>query len=68
MDTIQVANEVNQLAWTMWPDDNHVIHAAKPADRHVGCTHPSHLFKALHDKLAMTDSNGKPTATPLGCS
>jgi hypothetical protein len=29
MGTVEV-KKVSQLAWTMWPDDERFIHAAKP--------------------------------------
>jgi hypothetical protein len=32
MDTVQVVKEVVQLAWTMWPDDECIIHVAKAAE------------------------------------
>jgi hypothetical protein len=34
---VQVGQEVLQLVGSVWPDDEGVIHVAKPADGLVGC-------------------------------
>jgi hypothetical protein len=51
MDTTQMAKEVNQIAWAMWPEDKCVIHIAKPAEEHV-CYHlHSHFFQVFHEEV-----------------
>jgi hypothetical protein len=44
MVTAQVVKEVDQLAWAMWPDDERVIHVAKPAEGLVRRRFGSYLF------------------------
>jgi hypothetical protein len=47
MDTIQAVKELRQLAWTMGPDDERVIHVVEPAERLVGRPFQSRFLKAL---------------------
>jgi hypothetical protein len=51
MDTIQVVKEVSQQAWTMWPDDECVIHVAKPAEGLMGHPLQCHFFKVFHEEV-----------------
>jgi hypothetical protein len=51
MDTIQVVKELQELAGTIGPDDEGVIHVVKPAEWLVGCPFQSHFFKVLHEKV-----------------
>jgi hypothetical protein len=36
MDPVQAVKEFSQLAGSMWPDDERVVHVAKPAEGLVG--------------------------------
>jgi hypothetical protein len=51
MDTVQVVKELQQLAWTMGPDDERVIHVAEPAERLVDRPIQSRFFKVLPTRL-----------------
>jgi hypothetical protein len=51
MDTVQVVKELRQLAWTMGPDDERVIHVAKPAEQLVGRPLQSRFLNVLHEEL-----------------
>jgi hypothetical protein len=44
---VQVVKEVDQLAWTMWPDNAHNIHIMKSIEGLVGHPIQSHLFKII---------------------
>jgi hypothetical protein len=52
MDTVQVVKKLRQLAWTMGPDDKHVIHAVKLAEWLVDRPLQSHFFKELHKEVS----------------
>jgi hypothetical protein len=49
MDTVQVAKELRQLAWTVGPDDGRVVHLAEP------------LKSRSMKNLPMTGDDGEPT-------
>jgi hypothetical protein len=51
MDAVQVVKELRQLAWTMGPDDERVIHVAKAAERLVDRPIQSRFFKVLHEEV-----------------
>jgi hypothetical protein len=50
MKSVQVIKEFCQLAGSMRPDDECVIHVAKPAERLIGRRLQSHFFKVFHEK------------------
>jgi hypothetical protein len=49
MDPVLEVKEFSQLAGSMWPDDERVVHVAKPAEGLVGRSLWSHFFKVLHE-------------------
>jgi hypothetical protein len=51
MDTIQVVKELRQLAWTMGPGDERIIHVAEPAEWLVDRRHQSRFLKMLHEEV-----------------
>jgi hypothetical protein len=51
MDTIQMVKELRQLAWTMGPGDERVIHVAEPAERLVDLSLHSCFLKVLHEEV-----------------
>jgi hypothetical protein len=51
MDTVQVVKELQQLAWTMGPDDEHVIHLVKQAQELVVRPLQRHFFKVLCEEV-----------------
>jgi hypothetical protein len=51
MDTVQVFKELRQLAWTMGPDDERVIHVAKPAELHVDRRLQSRFLKVFYEEV-----------------
>jgi hypothetical protein len=49
-DPVLVVKEFSQVAGSMWwPDDERVVYVVKPADRLMGRSLQSHLFKAPHE-------------------
>jgi hypothetical protein len=49
MKSVQVIKEFRQLVWSMQPDDECVIHVAKPAEGLIGRRLQSHFFKVFHE-------------------
>jgi hypothetical protein len=49
MKSVQVIKKFRQLARSMWPDDECVIHVAKPAEGLTGRRLQSHFFKIFHE-------------------
>jgi hypothetical protein len=51
MDTVQVVKELQQLAWTMRPDDKCIIHVVKSSKGLVVRPLQSHFFKVPHEEV-----------------
>jgi hypothetical protein len=51
LNVLVVVRELRQLAWTMVPDEERVIHVAKPAERLVVHPLPSLFFKVLSGEV-----------------
>jgi hypothetical protein len=49
MKSVQVIKEFRQLAGSTRPDDECVIHVAKPAEGLIGRRLQSHFFKIFHE-------------------
>jgi hypothetical protein len=49
MKSVKVIKEFSQLAGSMRPGDECVIHLAKPAEGLMGRRLQSHFFKVLHE-------------------
>jgi hypothetical protein len=63
MKSIQVIKEFCQLAGSMWPDDEYVIHVAKSAEGLIGRRLQSHFFKIFHE-LVCNDNHFTPQYNP----
>jgi hypothetical protein len=50
MNAVQVVTELRQLAWTVRPDNERVVHVAEPADGLVVRPFQSRFFKVLHEE------------------
>jgi hypothetical protein len=47
MNTVHMVEEVSQLAWSVWPHDERVVHVAEPAEGLMGHCLQSHFFITL---------------------
>jgi hypothetical protein len=63
-DTVQVVQEVHQLVGSVWPDDEAVVHVAKPTEGLVGGQVKRPLLEILHVEVGDEPDSGEPMATP----
>jgi hypothetical protein len=65
MKSVKVIKEFSQLGGSMWPDDECVIHIAKPAEGLIGRRLQSHFFKVLHEIVCNDWGNRRTHGLPV---